>query len=117
MRYHFKTIEFIGNISDFDKNDFEAWLDRQPIMAGGNNVFQYIDERMRWNTTAVVRDDVHAHVELSGQAQVIINTLIKFDVDDFKRWFANSVEINIDTVLVYLEYKKKEVKQNGNSKL
>lgn len=117
MEYQGKVLEVISSIKNFDKVDFEIWLTKNILSIGSNNVFQYLDEKKRWNTQVIVKEDNKTLVvDFSPQSQLIIENLTDFDYEDCKRWFLNSVTIGLDLLLTYLAFKRREVKPNGNSK-
>jgi len=110
MKYSEQANEIIGRLPNFDRADFEAWFAKREMAIGGNNVFQYLAELDRWNTKCVLRSLDKYSISVSGQAQLIIDNIKGIDLDDLKRWFANSAAVAPDHVFMYLDFKSKEVK-------
>ena len=110
MKYSSSAKDIIEKLSEFDCADFENWLIKREISIGGNNVLQYVEEKSRWNTTVVLREDAKIHIGLSNQASLVIKNISNIDIDDIKRWFANSASVAPDHVFAYLDFKSKEVK-------
>lgn len=107
MRYHADAEEFIKELQDFTKEEFETWIYKQEILIGSNPILQYLEEKKRWNNTAFTTEEIKLRLQFSNQAMSIIKKLkVGFDYEDCKRWFYNSMIITKTDILNYIETNK-----------
>jgi hypothetical protein len=97
---------FIGKLTNFSIDDFEKWVYSIEILAGQNQVIQYVDEKCRWNNKCVSKNDKPLRLQLSNQAQSVLKYLPEFNTEEFKIWFNNAIEFTKGDILNFLVEKK-----------
>jgi hypothetical protein len=107
MKYKNDAQSIISKLVNFDYLDFESWIKSQNILIGGGHIIQYLDEYQRWNTKAIVNDEIRLTLSYSKQAMSLIQGVKEFDYNNFAVWFSNSIEIERGDILNYLEARHK----------
>jgi hypothetical protein len=101
MIYSFEAEEFIKSLKEFSKADFEKWF-KVNVVIGSNNLRQYLAEKKHWQNDCKCMYDFF-EVPLSPQTEFLINSIKnKIDINDLRRWFINSVIIDVKNILEYL---------------
>ena len=104
MKYHYtgEAKDFIKKLPKFDRDTFEKWVDGLVLLIGSNNILQYLDEKKRWNTTCILKEQ-QIKCDFSQQAKNVIKQLEGFNEEECRIWFSNALQLTKGDIQNYLD--------------